>query len=513
MSAPSGDDSSTDSDGAQQPFYGPFTGPTMHERRARWSLLSRRIAGATSSGKKRRKVEEAPRQGRYEYEFDEGDPRRWRLDASKSPWWSDLQHPEVDDETSAAGRRFRHKFRLPYAMAMELVNEAQAVKEFRDKPPGEGGGRGPPRHPLVLKVLAVLRHLGKGMDSESLEDAAQISKSTLKVFIPKFLRWMRDVIYPREVRLPTGDHLDRSMKVYEILGFPGAYCSADGVHVPWDRAPSAQHNDYVGKEGYPTVAFVVCVLHSREVIHVDQPLPGGRNDKTHAQHAEIFQKLRQNKLHPERVYYLYNANGKLVEWRGIWAIVDNGFHQWRVLQAPLKHATDEHAAACSKRLESVRKDSECTFGTMKNRFRVLRLPFLCNTMGQIDDTFRACTALHNMLLRHDCYHSIGHRSSDWQAERYERQRADLDKSRMDRTYMRGPDPLLPGVEREPSFLALREAILKHFEMARKKKEVRWLRTAADCRAVSVHGESAEVDGEEGDEANEDEWGVHSEDSE
>ena len=58
MSAPSGDDSSTDSDGAQQPFYGPFTGPTMHERRARWSLLSRRIAGATSSGKKRRKVEE-----------------------------------------------------------------------------------------------------------------------------------------------------------------------------------------------------------------------------------------------------------------------------------------------------------------------------------------------------------------------------------------------------------------------------------------------------------------------
>ena len=140
MSAPSGDDSSTDSDGAQQPFYGPFTGPTMHERRARWSLLSRRIAGATSSGKKRRKVEETPRQGRYEYEFDEGDPRRWRLDASKSPWWSDLQHPEVDDETSAAGRRFRHKFRLPYAMAMELVNEAQAVKEFRDKPPGEGGG-------------------------------------------------------------------------------------------------------------------------------------------------------------------------------------------------------------------------------------------------------------------------------------------------------------------------------------------------------------------------------------
>ena len=59
---------------------------------------------------------------------------------------------------------------------------------------------------------------------------------------------MGTTIYKREVRLPEGDDLERAMKVYEMLGFPGAYCSADGVHVPWDRAPAKNHHLYVGKE-------------------------------------------------------------------------------------------------------------------------------------------------------------------------------------------------------------------------------------------------------------------------
>ena len=76
------------------------------------------------------------------------------------------------------------KFRLPYAMAMQLVKEAQADPQWCDKAVGDAG-RGASRHPLVIKVLAALRHLGKGIDAETLEDGAQISQSTLKVFIPR----------------------------------------------------------------------------------------------------------------------------------------------------------------------------------------------------------------------------------------------------------------------------------------------------------------------------------------
>ena len=47
----------------------------------------------------------------------------------------------------------------------------------------------------------------------------------------QFIKWFKETIYPSEVRLPTGDHLTRSMATYTRLGFPGAYCETDGVHV------------------------------------------------------------------------------------------------------------------------------------------------------------------------------------------------------------------------------------------------------------------------------------------
>jgi hypothetical protein len=176
----------------------------------------------------------------------------------------------------------------------------------------------------------------------------------------------------------------------------------------------------------------------------------------------------------------------------------------------MKQGISEEGGGWSKRLESVRKDSKCTFGTLKKRFRVLRLPSLCNTIDLIDATLRARCMLHNILLRHDALSTIGHRTADWQADRHERARAALDASRMDRTFCRVPDPLLPGVEREAAWSELRDALVTHFSWGRKKKEVRWLKTAAVCRPAEAAGEG-EGEGEENveGESDGDEWGVGS----
>jgi len=42
----------------------------------------------------------------------------------------------------------------------------------------------------VLKVLAALRHLGKGIDPETIEEAAQIGEATLRAFILQFVEWL-----------------------------------------------------------------------------------------------------------------------------------------------------------------------------------------------------------------------------------------------------------------------------------------------------------------------------------
>ena len=159
--------SSSEDDGGL--FFGPMAESAV-DKRIKWRrLLGEGVpffAGQRRVPRKRRKIEEQPRYGRYSYVFSEGDDRRFRLDPSKSPWWDLLNDPSVGDESSAAGRKFRFKFRLPYGMAMALVSEAQPNPAWRDKPSGTGHGRGPARHPLVLKVLAALRHLAEVGDDE-----------------------------------------------------------------------------------------------------------------------------------------------------------------------------------------------------------------------------------------------------------------------------------------------------------------------------------------------------------
>ena len=71
--------------------------------------------------------------------------------------------------------------------------------------------------------------------------------------------------------------------------------------------------------------------------------------------------------------------------------------------------------------------------------------------------------------------------------------------------------IFAGCERERGFLELRDALLVHYEMARKKKEVKWLRTAADCRPYGCADRDG-GDSENEDEGHDDEWLVGSEDS-
>lgn len=53
----------------------------------------------------------------------------------------------------------------------------------------------------------------------------------------------------------------------------------------------------------------------------------------------------------------------------------------------------------SEWLESTRKDVECTFGILKGRFRVLKKKIEFQTQKTLENTFRTCCILHNMLIR------------------------------------------------------------------------------------------------------------------
>ena len=60
--------------------------------------------------------------------------------------------------------------------------------------------------------------------------------------------------------------------------------------------------------------------------------------------------------------------------KGVYIIVDGGYLKWEVLQCGLKSSSEPGYGEWRTIMESVRKDTECYFGRLKQRFRVLKVP-------------------------------------------------------------------------------------------------------------------------------------------
>ena len=184
------------------------------------------------------------------------------------------------------------------------------------------------------------------------------------------------------------------------LGFPGACGSVDGVQIAWEGCPFGLRNSCTGKEGYPTIGFNVTVDHERRVIHCGEAFLGHFNDKTKVKYDEYVTRLREGYYEGFK-YQVHAPDGSLVRCVTPYLICDNGYHRWKNLMPPYKTTSQVDLAVWSKHLESTRKDVERTFGCMKKRFRILKVPLLFQDAKFIGNIFLTCCVLHNKLLTFD----------------------------------------------------------------------------------------------------------------
>jgi hypothetical protein len=151
-----------------------FAKSRRRERRERDAAAKAAVHVAPVRTRKKRKAEEHPRQP-LNPDAPRGSKERWLWDHEHSPFWKYVNRRGVRVVGTRAYNKFRRKFRLPLTEVEKLVAEAQSVPAWTDKAAGCGNGRGHARIPLMLKVLAALRVLGKGLDYESVESEAHIS--------------------------------------------------------------------------------------------------------------------------------------------------------------------------------------------------------------------------------------------------------------------------------------------------------------------------------------------------
>jgi Plant transposon protein len=106
-------------------------------------------------------------------------------------------------------------------------------------------------------------------------------------------------------------------------------------------------------------------------------------------------KVRFEKLFTEAQFKIQIAENKWIIEKGVYLLVDGGYHKLRVVICPLKH-TVEDKARWSEFAESVLKDVECSCGILKKRYQSLKSAINWHRKSDIDNDVFSCVILHNI---------------------------------------------------------------------------------------------------------------------
>ena len=330
--------------------------------------------------------------------------RRYRRRNANKKWddsmWANmLQDDRCRDPCSPQGKSFRNRFRVPYPKFEEICWKLKESGKFMKQ---EKDCCNQTTVPLEILVLGALRVLGRGLCMDDISELTNVSMEVHRVFFHKFCHYFGQIVFDEYCKPPESvNEMEYILKQYEALGLPGCIGSMDCVHIAWDRAPHKLRWKYIGKEHYPTVAYEVTCTHSRKIIACSKGFPGANNDKTIVRFDDFVQDIHKERKYADVEFKVTQADNTDEMIRGLYLIVDNGYHKWRCLQNPEKWSIDKDVIAFSRHLESVRKDIECTFGILKGRFRILKIPIRFQTQAEVDNIFRTCYVLHNILLKND----------------------------------------------------------------------------------------------------------------
>ena len=286
-------------------------------------------------------------------------------DLSDSVWGQMLVDPTISVVGSWYNRKFRRRFRVPYSMFLEIVAECKEHNVF-------GPQLRQSKIKVEFKVLTCLKILGRDLCADEIEEHLKIAESTINKFFKMFIYNYASAIYSKWVNAPEGEDLDRVESTYRRMGFPGCIGSMDVTHIYWDKCPEALRFLCKGKEGKPTVAFQAVVEHTKRIQHISKPFYGATNDITITYQDTYPMELLSKRIHADRVFQTYNREGQITYWRGAYMLTDSGYPKCGMLMDPSHKDFDHYTVMWAEWLESIRKDVECVFGILKQRFRWLR---------------------------------------------------------------------------------------------------------------------------------------------
>ena len=303
---------------------------------------------------------------------------------------------------------FRTRFRVPYSYFIELSNEIYENDIFSRWRNTDATGQPPSNMKLLL--LGSLRYLGRSWTFDDISESNGISREVNRKFFICLIEYGSTVLFKKHV-IDVARSMDMSVheKLFAIAGMNGCAGSSDATNIMMLNCPSWASNSHKGfKLNLPARTYNLTVSHTKLILCSTTGHPSTWNDKTVVLYDPLISSVHDGLLHNDFEFKLFEkrSNGDIVEviYKGLWFMVDNGYLNWSCTVPPVKDATTYETIRFSEWLESMRKDVECTFGILKQRFSVLRNGIRLSSIKHVDQVWLTCCALHNKLLIIDGLH-------------------------------------------------------------------------------------------------------------
>jgi hypothetical protein len=170
----------------------------------------------------------------------------------------------MKDYTHRDGKSFRRRFRVPFSV-WEVVSRNAAVLVinhfttsyfyvwsyvFLDTDVSRRASK-----PIFLKLLSVLRVLGRGEVFDSCSECTNISISALQTFFHKWIQKFRGGTFRSQHSSPPGDEIGVVMSEYERVGVQGQLVVPIARILRWDMCPAKYHSWFKVKEPYASIAY------------------------------------------------------------------------------------------------------------------------------------------------------------------------------------------------------------------------------------------------------------------
>lgn len=136
---------------------------------------------------------------------------RFGFDYRSTEWGKLVTDPRVRDPSSKKGKIFRRRFRVPYAVFSWICTKCRIFNVFEIRRENSV------EVPLEIKVLIVLRMLGRGECADTLADLSKVSESHCRTIFLLFVKKYRSFLQHEIIYAPQGEELKTIMNEYKLL--------------------------------------------------------------------------------------------------------------------------------------------------------------------------------------------------------------------------------------------------------------------------------------------------------